>query len=65
VAVPDLAKAVEGATALVFVMPHQFLDKCLDTIEGHIAPGAKAISLIKVSAGAGGCRGATGAWAGR
>jgi hypothetical protein len=49
----------------VFVMPHQFLDKCLDTIEGHIAPGAKAISLIKVSAGAGGCRGATGAWAGR
>ncbi|BEJ11766.1 hypothetical protein CspHIS471_0202260 [Cutaneotrichosporon sp. HIS471] len=46
-ALPDLATAVEGATALVFVMPHQFLDRCLATIEGHIAPGARAISLIK------------------
>ncbi|RSH79709.1 glycerol-3-phosphate dehydrogenase [Apiotrichum porosum] len=47
VAIPDIAKAVEGATALVFVMPHQFLAKALDAIEGHVAPGAKAISLIK------------------
>lgn len=49
VAHADLRKAVEGATALVFVMPHQFLEKTLDAIEGHVAPGAKAISLIKVS----------------
>lgn len=49
VAIPDLAEAVKGATALVFVMPHQFLEKCLQTIEGHVAPDARAISLIKVS----------------
>lgn len=35
----------------MFVMPHQFLEKTLQTIEGHIAPGARAISLIKVSHG--------------
>lgn len=28
-------------------MPHQFLEKTLQAIEGHVAPNAKAISLIK------------------
>ncbi|KAL7416226.1 NAD-dependent glycerol-3-phosphate dehydrogenase N-terminus-domain-containing protein [Mrakia frigida] len=44
---PDLLKAVEGATALVFVVPHQFLNTVLDQIKGHIAEGAVAISCIK------------------
>ncbi|TXT07174.1 hypothetical protein VHUM_03344 [Vanrija humicola] len=47
VAIPDVVEAVKDATALVFVLPHQFLAKTLDAIEGKIAPGAKAISLIK------------------
>jgi len=47
VAVPDLAEAVKGATILVFVLPHQFLPKILPTVKENLAPGAKAISLIK------------------
>ncbi|WWC61698.1 glycerol-3-phosphate dehydrogenase (NAD(+)) [Kwoniella dejecticola CBS 10117] len=47
VAIPDLVEAVKGATALVFVMPHQFLSKCLDQLEGKVEKGAKAITLIK------------------
>jgi len=47
VAVPDLAKAVEGATMLIFVLPHQFLPRLLPTVSKAMEPGAKAISLIK------------------
>ncbi|WVQ82422.1 glycerol-3-phosphate dehydrogenase (NAD(+)) [Cryptococcus sp. DSM 104549] len=47
VAVPDLRETVKDATALVFVMPHQFLPRCLDTLEGHVRKDAKAITLIK------------------
>lgn len=65
VAIPDIVEAVKGATALVFVMPHQceshheisfkrlaltsVLGKTLDGLEGKIEKGTKAISLIKVS----------------
>ncbi|KAL7421746.1 glycerol-3-phosphate dehydrogenase [Cryptotrichosporon argae] len=47
VAVPDLADAVKDATALVFVVPHQFLDKALQGLEGKVRKDAKAITLIK------------------
>merc|ERR1719422_959583 len=46
-AVPDLRKAVEGSTLLVFVTPHQFIKGVCDTIKPALAQGATAISLIK------------------
>lgn len=47
VANPDLVDTVKGATILIFVLPHQFLPRLLPQIKGKLAPGAKAISLIK------------------
>ncbi|KAI8379076.1 glycerol-3-phosphate dehydrogenase [NAD+] [Radiomyces spectabilis] len=46
-AVPDLIEACEGASVLVFVLPHQFVRGVCDKLQGRIAPTAKAISLIK------------------
>jgi len=46
-AIPDLVEATKDSTLLVFVLPHQFLKKTCETIKGHIAPNARAISLIK------------------
>ena len=51
-AVPDVREAVRGATHVVFVAPHQFLGGICDTLVGDgsdalLAPGAKAVSLIK------------------
>jgi len=47
VAIPDIVEAIKGATALVFVMPHQFLMKTLEQLDGKVTKGTKAISLIK------------------
>eukprot|EP00850_Spirogloea_muscicola_P006021 SM000028S10115 [mRNA] locus=s28:422469:425124:- [translate_table: standard] len=47
VAVPDLAAAVEGATRLVFVTPHQFVEAVCRRLKGIVPPSAAAISLIK------------------
>lgn len=47
VAVPDVEEACKGATLLVFVMPHQFLSRVLPKIKSVVAPGCRAISLIK------------------
>ncbi|ORX36836.1 NAD-dependent glycerol-3-phosphate dehydrogenase N-terminus-domain-containing protein [Kockovaella imperatae] len=47
VAVPDVIESVKDATALVFVLPHQFLGGVLQSLEGKIEKGVKAISLIK------------------
>jgi len=44
---PDLADCAKGATLLIFVMPHQFLKGPLAIIKENLAPGARAISLIK------------------
>lgn len=44
---PDLGKALKDATALVFVMPHQFFRKALDGIKGKVSQNARAVSLIK------------------
>mmetsp|Transcript_6729 Transcript_6729/g.9502 ORF Transcript_6729/g.9502 Transcript_6729/m.9502 type:complete len:142 (+) Transcript_6729:259-684(+) len=47
VAVPDLAEACEGATLLIFVLPHQFLPKLLPTIRQASHPSCRGVSLIK------------------
>ncbi|KAB5591112.1 Glycerol-3-phosphate dehydrogenase (NAD+) [Ceratobasidium theobromae] len=44
---PDPVNAVEGATALIVVLPQQFVEKVLEGIKGHILPQARAVSLIK------------------
>jgi glycerol-3-phosphate dehydrogenase (NAD+) len=48
-AVPDLAKACQDATLLVFVLPHQFLGKLLPTIKQHMSSVSytRGVSLIK------------------
>ncbi|KAI8927281.1 NAD-dependent glycerol-3-phosphate dehydrogenase N-terminus-domain-containing protein [Entophlyctis helioformis] len=47
VAVPELLKSVEGATLLVFVIPHQFVKGVCEQLKSKIHPNARAISLIK------------------
>jgi len=47
VAVADVVEAVKDATALVFVLPHQFLGKVIEQLEGKVRKDAKAITLIK------------------
>jgi len=46
-AVPDLFEACEGATLLIFVLPHQFLPKLLPTIREAAHPSCRGVSLIK------------------
>merc|ERR1711988_834015 len=46
IADPDLTNAVQDATMLVFVLPHQFLTRTCPKMTG-MAKGCKAISLIK------------------
>ncbi|RDW83571.1 glycerol-3-phosphate dehydrogenase family protein [Aspergillus mulundensis] len=47
IATPDIKEAVKDATILVFNLPHQFIDKTLDQIQGHHLPYARGISCIK------------------
>ncbi|GMS91921.1 hypothetical protein PENTCL1PPCAC_14096, partial [Pristionchus entomophagus] len=47
VAVPDLLEACTDATILIFVIPHQFIADICKQLQGHIVPGAQAISLSK------------------
>jgi len=47
VAVADLAQAAQGATLLIFVLPHQFLPKLLPAIRKHAHPNCRGVSLIK------------------
>ncbi|KAJ3008099.1 UNVERIFIED_CONTAM: Glycerol-3-phosphate dehydrogenase [Siphonaria sp. JEL0065] len=47
VAHPTLLNAVEGATLLIFVIPHQFVKGACDQIKSTIRTDARAISLIK------------------
>ena len=48
VADPDIASAVRDATALVFVLPHQFIASTCRQLKPHLSPNAKhAISLTK------------------
>ncbi|XP_022084700.1 glycerol-3-phosphate dehydrogenase [NAD(+)], cytoplasmic-like [Acanthaster planci] len=47
VAIPDVKKAVEGAQILIFVLPHQFVERICSQIKGCVDKDAMAISLIK------------------
>ena len=47
IAVPDLVDAAKNADLLVFVIPHQFIARTVQTLKGNIKDGAAAISLIK------------------
>ncbi len=47
VAVPDLDQACQGATLLLFVLPHQFLPKLLPVIRRSAHPACRGVSLIK------------------
>ncbi|KAJ1656100.1 glycerol-3-phosphate dehydrogenase [Dispira simplex] len=47
VAESNLIKAVEGATILVFVLPHQFIRRTCEELKGHVSSECKAISLVK------------------
>ena len=47
VANPSIEDAVKDSTILVFNLPHQFIDKTCNMLEGKIVPYARAISCIK------------------
>lgn len=47
VAIADLKQACEGATLLVFVLPHQFLPRLMPVIRSAAHPSCRGVSLIK------------------
>ena len=47
VAIPDIVDAASQADILIFVIPHQFLEKSLSPLKGKLKPSAEGISLIK------------------
>lgn len=47
VAVPDIVTACQEADILIFVIPHQFLERSLTPLKGKLKPSAQGISLIK------------------
>ena len=47
VAMADLELACQGATLLIFVLPHQFLPKLLPLIKKSAHPSSRGVSLIK------------------
>ncbi|THD22921.1 Glycerol-3-phosphate dehydrogenase [NAD(+)] [Fasciola hepatica] len=49
VATPDLCYAAQDADVLIFVMPHQFLQRACTQIKSVLKPGAYGVSLIKTS----------------
>jgi len=46
-AIPDALETVSGANLLIFVLPHQFLPKLLNTLQSKIDKEANGITLIK------------------
>jgi glycerol-3-phosphate dehydrogenase (NAD+) len=47
VAITDLERACQGASLLIFVLPHQFLSKLLPTIKKSALLSCRGVSLIK------------------
>ncbi|XP_015584695.1 glycerol-3-phosphate dehydrogenase [NAD(+)], cytoplasmic isoform X3 [Cephus cinctus] len=47
VAVPDVLEAAKDADILIFVVPHQFIQRICSTLLGKIKPTAIGLSLIK------------------
>ena len=49
VGVSDLAKAVENADILIFVLPHQYTRQACSDLVGKVKPTSFAVTLIKVN----------------
>jgi glycerol-3-phosphate dehydrogenase (NAD+) len=47
IAVSDIEEACQGATLLIFVLPHQFLPPLLSKIKNVVHPSCRGVSLIK------------------
>jgi glycerol-3-phosphate dehydrogenase (NAD+) len=47
VAVTDMAESVKDSTILIFNLPHQFIRRICQSLEGKIVPFARGISCIK------------------
>lgn len=47
VAVPDLVAAAQDADFLIFVLPHQFIARALDSLLGRVKATAVGMSLVK------------------
>jgi glycerol-3-phosphate dehydrogenase (NAD+) len=47
VAIPDICDAAGQADVIIFVIPHQFMERALSPLKGKLKPGAVGISLIK------------------
>ncbi len=45
---PDVVEAAKDADILVFVVPHQFINRLCDQLAGKIKANAIGLSLIKV-----------------
>ncbi|EPX71255.1 glycerol-3-phosphate dehydrogenase Gpd1 [Schizosaccharomyces octosporus yFS286] len=57
IAVPDVREVARRSDVLVFVVPHQFINRVCDQMAGHLRPNAVGISCIKgVSVGKDGVR---------
>ena len=46
-AISDIEEACQGATLLIFVLPHQFLPPLLSKIRSVVHPSCRGVSLIK------------------
>jgi glycerol-3-phosphate dehydrogenase (NAD+) len=44
---PSLTDAVKDSTILIFNLPHQFIGRICNQLEGHIVPYARGVSCIK------------------
>jgi glycerol-3-phosphate dehydrogenase (NAD+) len=47
IANPSITDAVKGSTILIFNLPHQFINKTCEQLDGHIVPFARGISCVK------------------
>jgi len=47
IAESDIKKATQGATVLIFVLPHQFVASVCSQLKGLVTNNCKAITLIK------------------
>jgi glycerol-3-phosphate dehydrogenase (NAD+) len=48
VAYPDVVEAVQDADILLFILPHQFVERACNAIKSHVKQTAFAVSFSKV-----------------
>jgi glycerol-3-phosphate dehydrogenase (NAD+) len=48
VAYSDVVEAVKDADILLFILPHQFVERACNTIKSHVKKTAFAVSFSKV-----------------